>query len=79
MKTTRLSFIFLALFVSNFALAAECGSPVTMEAVNNYPQPPPGISAPFGELPGRGSAATRSRQTIGSTETPANHNRWQQE
>ncbi len=36
MKTTRLSFIFLALFVGNFA-AAECGSPVTIEAVNKLP------------------------------------------
>jgi hypothetical protein len=51
MKTIRLSFIFLSLFVSNFALAAECGSPVTMEAVNKLPATATlgDISARFGE------------------------------
>ena len=51
MKTTRLSFVFLALFVGNFALAAECGSPITIEAVNKLPATATlgDISARFGE------------------------------
>jgi len=34
MKTTRLIFIFLSLFLGNAALASECGSPVTIDSVN---------------------------------------------
>lgn len=34
MKTARLSFIFLSLFLSNVAQASECGSPVAIDSVN---------------------------------------------
>lgn len=34
MKTTRLICIFLSLFLSNVALASECGNPVTIDSVN---------------------------------------------
>lgn len=34
MKPTRLIFTLLTFFLSNIALAAECGSPVSIEAVN---------------------------------------------
>jgi len=34
MKTTRLIYIFLSLFISNVALASECGNPITIDSVN---------------------------------------------
>lgn len=48
MKTTRLIFIFLYLFLGNVALASECGNPVTIDSINKLSG-----SATLGDLTAR--------------------------